>query len=567
MNYVLSTYSISLGGWVEAKRLYFSYRYTMFSRLFRATQSIAGGAIILAIFSLVSRLIGLYRDRLLASTFGAGSVLDAYYAAFRLPDFMFNVIVLGALSAGFIPIFSELYEKQRERSWRFAQAMLLIISGGLLVASVVLYIVMPQLIPLITPGFDNETMQLTIQMSRVMLFSPFFLGVSGVFGGILQSFKRFFAYSLAPVFYNAGIIVGILVFSKSLGPIGLAWGVALGSVLHVGLQAVVSVQAGWHWHWLKPWREAGMKDIAALMGPRTLSIVLTEATAFIVVSMASGLSEGSLSLFNFAHNLAHVPIGLFGISFAVAAFPPLSEYIAQGRHKKFRRTLHETLSSLLFFLVPTVVTIALLNRELVQILLGTGKFTSSSVSNTGMILLFMVGHMTAQSILPTYTRAYYAQKNTWYPLLAAAFGVAFNAALAYGLSRSYGVVGLALSLSVASTAQMLALIFGPHIKVDYVARRHVYATMGKTMLAGTCMFIVMALTHHAANYWLDQTTTFETFALFVIQVSLSGIAYLLVLRGCNSDEYKNYQVLMQRQVRSLFASVPRIAKAVEEVEK
>lgn len=536
----------------------------MFSRLFRASNGIAAGAIILGLFGLVSRLLGLIRDRLLASTFGAGELLDAYYAAFRVPDFIFNIIVLGALSAGFIPVFSELYEKNKDQAWKFSQAMLFMVSAGLIVLCASLFVGMDKLMLYIAPGFTLESRELATQLSRVMLLSPLLLGVSSVFGGILQSFRRFFAYALAPVFYNLGIIVGIVLFVPSLGIIGLAWGVVLGAFAHFFLQLVVARAAGWHWVWLLPWRTAGLGELLALMGPRTLSIALNEATLFIVTSIGSGLALGSLTLFNFAHNLAHVPIGLFGVSFAVASFPALSTAIAQGRLKRFRRLFDNTISSLLVFLIPTVIVLALFNREIVQLLLGGGQFDASSTAQTGLLLLALTGHMVSQSLIPTYTRAYYAQRNTWYPLISAAFAMVLNAWLAYMLTRSYGVLGLALSLSLSSSLQWLALLFGPRKKANYLALPEVRKSVLQSLVGGLLMLSSMVLLRFVVRFYLPEQSRLELVSFSLTTIFVGMAVYLVFLRQVGSREYAQYRDVFQRRLQALLPMAPMVDQPRED---
>ncbi len=536
----------------------------MFSRLFRASNGIAAGAIILGLFGLVSRVLGLIRDRLLASTFGAGEILDAYYAAFRVPDFIFNIIVLGALSAGFIPVFSELYEKNKDQAWKFSQAILIMVGAGLVVLCTTLFVGMDKLMLVIAPGFTTENRELAAQLSRVMLLSPLLLGIGSVFGGILQSFRRFFAYALAPVFYNLGIIVGIVLFVPSLGIIGLAWGVVLGAFAHLFLQLVVARAAGWHWMWLLPWRTAGLGELLALMGPRTLSIALNEATLFIVTSIGSGLALGSLTLFNFAHNLAHVPIGLFGVSFAVASFPALSTAIAQGRLKRFRRLFDNTISSLLVFLIPTVIVLALFNREIVQLLLGSGQFDASATAQTGLLLLALTGHMVSQSLIPTYTRAYYAQRNTWYPLISAAFAMVLNAWLAYVLTRSHGVIGLALSLSVSSSVQWLALLFGPRKKAMYLALHEVRISVAQSLFGGLLMLLTMSLLRFIVRFYLPEQTRLELVAFSLTTIFVGMAVYLVFLRQVGSREYAQYRDVFQRRLQTLIPMAPMVDQPRED---
>src|SRR3989338_8752347 len=220
--------------------------FKFFSRLWNGeTESVTTAAFIVGAAALASRLVGVLRDRVLASTFGAGDVLDAYYAAFRVPDFLYNLVILGALSAAFIPVFTEYLEKrERREAWRLAERVLSVVGATMGVLCLVLFFAAPAVIPLTVPGFDAEKMALTVSLARIMFLSTFFLALSAVMGGVLQATRRFAAFSLAPVFYNVGIILGVLLFVPNMGPVGLAWGVVIGAILHLATQASVARKAG-----------------------------------------------------------------------------------------------------------------------------------------------------------------------------------------------------------------------------------------------------------------------------------------------------------------------------------
>ena len=184
----------------------------MFNKFFNSqAKTIASAAVILGAASLVSRIIGLFRDRILAGQFGAGDELDIYYAAFRIPDLVYSLLVLGAISAGFIPIFISYLKKDKNKSWYLANSLLNLMALSLMVICALLIIFTPWLMKLVAPGFSSEKLSITVQLTRVMFLSPFFLGLSAIFGGILQSFRRFLVYALAPIMYNLGIIFGALV--------------------------------------------------------------------------------------------------------------------------------------------------------------------------------------------------------------------------------------------------------------------------------------------------------------------------------------------------------------------
>src|SRR3989338_6728522 len=206
----------------------------MIKRLFHTKRqaSITGAAIILGAASFLSRIIGIVRDRIFAHQFGAGDILDAYYAAFRAPDLVYNLLIVGALSAGFIPIFLELKEKNTKEAWLVTNTILNMIAIGSLIICTILFIFTPGIIHGIVPGFDTEKQALTVMLSRIMFVSPIILGISSLVSGVLQSYKAFFIYSLTPIMYNLGIIVGAIFFVPVWGVTGLAYGVLLGAIFH-----------------------------------------------------------------------------------------------------------------------------------------------------------------------------------------------------------------------------------------------------------------------------------------------------------------------------------------------
>ena len=237
------------------------------------SSSVVSAAFVITIAGLSSRFLGLIRDRFLASTFGAGDTLDVYYASFRIPDLIYNLLILGALSAAFIPVFTGLISKNKEKkAWTLASNLLNLAIFFILAISVFMAIFAPWIMQLITPGFEGEKLSRVVLFTRIMFLSPLFLGMSGIFGGILTSFKKFLIYSFAPIFYNLGIIVGVLVFVRFMGPIGLAWGVVFGAFLHMLFQYPAARHSGFRHQWtgLEYFSNKDVKRVLKLMLPRTL---------------------------------------------------------------------------------------------------------------------------------------------------------------------------------------------------------------------------------------------------------------------------------------------------------
>ncbi|MEI6288453.1 MAG: murein biosynthesis integral membrane protein MurJ [bacterium] len=380
------------------------------------TKSITSAAIIIGALSLVSRFLGIFRDRVLAGQFGAGDTLDAYYAAFRLPDFVYNILILGAVSAGLIPVFASLLaEHKKEDGWQLINSILNLLSIGLIVICFVLFFSAPWLMPIITPGFPPEKMHTVIHLSQIMFLSPFFLGLSAIFGSILQSFRRFFVYSIAPIFYNIGIIIGALFFTRWWGVYGLAWGVILGAVMHMLVQLAPTFTVGWKYTFALNLKNKNVIRVGKLMIPRTLSLMVTQINFVIITVVASTLMAGSLAIFNFANNLQSFPLGIFGLSLAVAALPVLSSLWAEKKKNDFVATVSTTFRQTLFFIIPISVLLYVLRAQVVRVLLGSGHFGWYDTRLTAACLaIFCVG-LFAQGAFPLIIRAFYALHNTKTP--------------------------------------------------------------------------------------------------------------------------------------------------------
>ena len=273
------------------------------------SNSVISAAFIITVAGLASRILGLLRDRLLASTFGAGDTLDIYYAAFRIPDLIYNLLIFGALSAAFIPVFTSLISKEnKDEAWELANGVLNLAAIFIISLSLIFAIFAPFIMKIITPGFSSEKIQSVVLFTRIMFLSPFFLGLSGIFGGILTSFKRFMMYSLAPLFYNLGIIFGIIFFVHFFGSIGLAWSVVLGAFLHMMIQYPAARKLGYKFSWnvVAALKNASVKKIFFLMIPQTMGVAIIQINLLIITIFASFLPSGSLSIFNFSQNLIFI---------------------------------------------------------------------------------------------------------------------------------------------------------------------------------------------------------------------------------------------------------------------
>ncbi len=491
------------------------------------SKSVASAAFIITMAGLVSRVLGLLRDRFLASSFGAGDTLDAYYAAFRVPDLIYNFLILGALSAAFIPVFTGLISKDKEsEAWKLANGIMNLAIFFIIVISAFFAIFAPFIMKIITPGFSAEKMETVVLFTRIMFLSPLFLGISGILGGILTSFKKFLIYSLAPLLYNFGIIVGIFVFVPLLGPIGLAWGVVFGAFLHMALQYPAAKHAGFNHSFVlfKSLKDQAVRKVLRLMIPRMLGIAVNQINLLVITVFASTLATGSLSIFNFAQNLQSVPLGLFGISFAIAVFPTLAQHAAREEHADFIRIFSRTFRQIMFFVIPLSVMIIVLRAQIVRVVLGSGKFDWEDTILTFQCLGIFAVSLFAQSTIPLLARSFYALHDTKTPFYIALATEAVNIGLVLLLIGRFHIMGLVVAYSAASVVQMILLLFMLRIRFENLDDKNIILSISKVAVAS----FAAGIGAQGIKYLVDSVVSLDTFLGIFIQLSAASLAGLLI---------------------------------------
>jgi len=484
-------------------------------------------ATILAVASVLSRLLGLLRDRLLAGSFGAGDTLDIYYAAFRLPDLIYNLLIMGALSAGFIPVFVSLWNKKEEGSkdaWRFVSSVLNILLIGLLLLGTLFFILAPYLMKLITPGFDGEKLELTILMTRLMFLSPILLGVSAIFGGVLQSLKRFLAFSLAPIFYNLGIIFSILFLVPRFGILGLAFGVLLGGFFHLLIQSAPIWFSDFKYQPIIDWGNEGVKRLAKMIIPRALTLAVSQLNFLAITVLASSLAVGSLAIFNLTYNIWTFPLGVFAGSLAMAVFPALSENVAKKDWPGFAVNFSANLRQISFLVMPISVFFIVLASPIIRVILGTGKFGAADVSLTVNSLIFLSVGLLAESLILLLTRCFFAFDDTKTPFWLGLVSSVVRIGGAWFFSLYFGVAGLALGYALGGILYMMLLWIWLHKKVGNLNEGEILFSLFKmavaSLLAGSVVWIL----------WQVLVLKFPSAATQVIllQGSVAGLAGILV---------------------------------------
>lgn len=493
--------------------------------------SVGSAALLIAFAGIASRFLGLVRDRVLASHFGAGDVLDAYYTAFRLPDLIYGFLVLGALSAAFVPVFTELMShEKKEEAWKLTSGVLHTTLLSLTCFSILGIIFAPGLTAFLAPGFSPEKQLLTTQLTRIMLLSPIFLSVSAVFGGVLVSFKQFAAYSFAPVFYNVGIIFGALFLTTLIGPMGLAWGVVVGSFFHMMVQYPTLRRAGFRYQgaFFSAWKDVQVRRVLKLMIPRSLGMAVNQVSLLVMTVFASTLVSGSLTSFTLANNIQSVPLGLFGIAFSLAAFPALSLFAAKKNDKDFFSIFAETAKRILFFVVPFSIFMIIFRAQCVRVILGSGHFDWQDTITTFEVLKFLAISLFAQSLIPLFARAFFALQNTKTPLYVALVSEGVHIVLIPILLPHYAIQGLAIAFSISSILNFSLLYYFLRRELSFWDNTVILLPVGKILLASLLAGLVAQISKSLFALTTNELDTFlEVFLQLVSGLVIGGGAFIL----------------------------------------
>ena len=502
----------------------------MWRRVRQFANTVAGGAAIIAMASLLSRMIGLVRDNLFAKTFGASSTLDMYNAAFKVPDFIFNIVVLGALSASFVPVFIQRRtEAGDEAGHQLASAILNILAVTLVIVAVVGVLCAGTIAHWLMADRGLDQQAGTALLMRVMLLGVICFGLSNVFSGVLQAKRKFLAFSLAPILYNVGIIIGVVYFYPQFGLVGLAYGVVLGAVLHLLVQMLAAFHSGFQYQPFTSWRTAGVSKIMRLMPPRAFALGINQLNLTLMAAFALRMPTGSLTIWTWADNLQNVPINMVGVSLAISAFPVFSQAFAEQDFAKFKQVFSNNFRRLLFLIVPISVAILLLRAQIVRIILGSfgsGAFDWTATIQTAQVLGVFAIALFAQASIPLLARSFFAHQDTRTTVVISVITVATNLGLAFGLTQYLGLYGLALAFTISSLLNMLLLLLMLRLKFgdldDIAIIKAVWRIIVATLAAG--------LVIHGIKYVVAPFVDMRTFVGILIQtvaaIGGGGLVYL-----------------------------------------
>lgn len=508
------------------------------SNFLHGENSVRGASWVLIITLTLSNILGLLRDHFLAA-FIPTSELDIYFAAFRIPDLIFNFLILGAISSVFIPIFCDyIAGKKLKEGWHVTNSFLNIAVSAMAFFAVLMFFLMPYATHLVVPNFSPDKMEKTILLSRILMLTPIFFAASYIISGILNSFKRFVTYALAPLIYNLSIIAGTLILGKSIGVIGVVYFVVNGSALHLLVQLPSAIRLGFRYQAIFDWKHPSVKRIFRLMVPRTIGMGVTQIMLLVFTAIASALAAGSISAFNFANNIQTMPTVVFGTSFATAVFPTLTTAIAEKKYDKFIFYFYRSARTITYLLIPISVAFILLRAQIIRLILGSGQFEWSDTKTTALTLGFFSVSLIAQGIIPLLSRGFYAYKNTRTPMYISIVTVAVSVFLGYILSKTMGVAGLALAFSIGSFVNALMLYLGMRTFPGFKFDISVFTSAAKTILMSAIMGLVIWGSNHFFASYLNMNTFFGVLEQTAISLILGTAVYLLISYIWHCDELK-----------------------------
>lgn len=418
------------------------------------------GAILLAVLTFGGYAMGLVRDRIFARTFGAGTELDAYNAAFVLPELALDVLVAGGLAAPFVPIFLGLRESGGGdgAAHEFGQTILTLAVLVMAVASAVLFVVAPFTVSVIAPGFQaTAERELYTGLFRVMCVTPVIFAASITLGEVLVADRRFLFYGLAPLLYNGGIVAGTVLFAGRLGIYGAALGAVLGALLHLGIRIAGIGRTGFRIRPRLAVRTAAVREFVRLMIPKMASHPIDPLTFLYFTALATRFGAGSVSAVSFARNFQSVPVSLIGVSIAVAAFPILSAAVASGDRPAFVRTLATNLATTAVLTSGAAIGLFILSRVVIAVLLGGGAFGSEDVALTAGLLAAFALSIPLESLTHLLARAFYATHNTLIPVLASVAGLVVIVVVGESLAPSLGITAIPIAFTAGSLTKVVTL--------------------------------------------------------------------------------------------------------------
>lgn len=498
--------------------------------------SVKTAAIVLASSTLVSALLGIFRDRWLNSmyydTYPAG--LDAYTAAFTVPDFLYFIITSGALAVTFIPVFNQrLVAGNKKSAWELSASTLNFLALISFIASIFIMIFADPLVRyIVAPGLNEQSMPLAINMMRVIAINPFLFSISTVLSSMQQAVKRFVFYAIAPALYNVGIIVGILVFTNGInifgwqifegGIMGVAIGVVFGALLQLFASIIGMVGIGFQYNFKIYWKNQGFRTVLKLLPTRSADQSIDYVMSILNTNLASRMGEQAIRAYQQAASLKSMPVNLIGVAISTAFFPKLSEDAASEDIEKFTDTFKQSLSTIVWISLPVAIIAFFIRGYVVNFIKNGGDPKIASVLGSFVIAIFF------QSVFHIASRGFYARQNTKIPLILSVVSFAVQLVFALIFSASgFGPEGLAYALSISALVEvsLLLIILNKQMKGKI---------FDKTMMSSLTRILIASVFAGVVSYFMTKVmplraidnSFLSTFPKFCVICGVSLVAYI-----------------------------------------
>ena len=425
------------------------------------------GAILLSVLSLGYFATGIIRNRVFANTYGAGAELDAYNAAFRIPEIALDVLVAAGLTAPFVPIYSRLrHDDGDEPANDFGRTVMTGAVGLMAIASIAIFIAAPWLAGVIAEGFDPATQDLYVQLLRINCLAQVMFAASIALGEVLVAHRRFLFYALAPILYTTGIILGTVLFAGRFGVAASAWGAVAGAAAHLAIRAIGTTRTSFRIRPAFAVRTAAFREFVRLMIPRMFSVAIDPLTITYFTRVAAGLGVGAVSALNFGLDYQVLPVSLIGVSFSLAVFPLLSAAYADGDRSTFSAILTRNLLTIGALTVLAAVALFVLSGTLVHVLLGGGKFTADDVAVTSAVVAAFALSVPFDALAYPLSRGLYATHDTLRQVIASFAGLGAVVCATTLLAPEFGILGIPLGYAAGVIAKdiLLALFLAPRVR-------------------------------------------------------------------------------------------------------
>lgn len=495
----------------------------------RPQSSLARSAGIVAAAFVVSRVLGLVREVVLARQFGTSEEFSAYVSAFRIPDLLFLVIMAGAFGSAFIPVFSGMLgDGEDAAAWKLASVVLNIAGAVVIVAAALAWIFAIDLVRhVVAPDASVRAQQITVECMRILLLSPIFLGFGIAAKGILEGQDLFTLPALAPIIYNTATILGAVVLGPVVGVYGVAIGVVVGAVGFLLLQIPGLVRSGMRYSLSIDPRTRGVGEVGRLLAPRLVGQAAFQLNFIAVTNLAWRTGEQSVSALNYAWQLLMLPHGVLALSVSTVILPTLSRLWQAGETAAFRATLGNALRPLLFLSLPAAVILFAFRSSIVQTLFQTGAFSAESTALVAAPLSFLAAGLVSYALVEALTRAFYAMHDTRTPVVAGLIIIVLNIGISIALLDRLGYLALALALSVSTTVEAIILAAVLRKRLGGVTLR-----TRNWLIRITAATAVTALVAAALAGPLSEATTpgngprLQQLAVFVFALAVVAAVYL-----------------------------------------